>query len=381
MLFHHTVSAIATVLFLSFSSSDAATFLDDRGTTHEWDNTVKAKVAVRAGVGGLSLFHMGMTADQLVAVWDDWAIRGSELDPENPDAAPIFPEMGPTPEEIAFLSSAINLSPSCYLNSRGCGQIDNITDLFALRDEVDFFLYIDNGWDPQALEMDAAGLPVIFVDTYFEYHETCRAFNYSQIDPSTCYGRSMIDIANRIEELAVFLGSDVDIDALNAQKQAACEAASALTDAAAQAHEKGIRIKNIWLAIEQDENGTSYATLSDHDPIELWVPRTLEELGMPFLHADTYEGWGEITSIQYFKGCEAVAISEECNGDTYFPVDFWMIDSRSSRLIDDNFKILFPDRVSLLLLFKNLDALLPNLTATISSFNRPSSPTSGGTHL
>jgi hypothetical protein len=345
MLFHHTVTAVATLLFLS-SSSEGATFFDDRGTTHEWDNTVKAKVAVRAGVGGLSLFHMGMTADQLVAVWDNWAIRGSEYDPKNPTAASIFPEMDPGPEETAFLASAINLSPSCYTNPRGCGQIDNMTDLFALEDQIDFVLYIDNGWDPQALEMDAAGLPVIFVDTYFEYNETCRAFNYSQIDPKTCYGRSMIDIANRIEELALFLGSDVDINALNIQKQTACEAASALTDAAAQVHEKGIRIKNIWLAVAQDENGTAYTTLSDHDPIELWVPRTLEELGMPFLHADTYEDWGEITSLQYFRNCEPGVIGEECNGDTYFPVDFWMIDSRSSRLVDDNFKTLFPDRVS-----------------------------------
>ncbi|GAX28900.1 hypothetical protein FisN_20Lu209 [Fistulifera solaris] len=329
------------------SSTEAVMFRDDRGTVHEWDNTVKAKVAVRAGIGGVSLFHMGMTADQLVATWGIWGIRGSDFDPANPTAGSVFPELDPGPEEAAFLASAVNLSPSCYTNPRGCFQIDNVTDLVALQDQIDFVLFIDNGVDEKFLEVDAAGLTVIFVDTFYEYNENCRAFNYSLIDPSMCYGRSMIDIANRLEELAVFLGSDVDVDALNMQKQAACEAASNLTDAAAQAHEKGIRIKNIWLAVNQDENGTSYASLSDYDPIDLWVPRTLEELGMPLLHGDTYEEWGEITANQYFVDCEPGDVNQECNGNTYFPVDFWMIDSRSSRLVDDNFKLLFPDRAIL----------------------------------
>lgn len=338
---------LATVLILS-TNVEGATFRDDRGVTHEWDNTVKAKVAVRAGIGGVTLFHMGMTSDQLVATWGLWGIRGSDFDPENPSAGSVFPELDPGPEEAAFLASAVNLSPSCWKNPRGCFRIDNVTDLVALQDQIDFVLYIDNGVDETFLDIEAAGLNVIFVDTFYEYNENCRAFNYSLIDPSSCYGRSMIDIADRIEELAVFLGSDVDLVALNEQKQAACEAASSLTDAAEQAHEKGIRIKAIWLAVEQDQaTGNSYAVVTDMDPIELWVPRTLEELGMPLLHADTYEGWGDIPADVYFKDCEPGVVNQDCNANTYFPVDFWLIDSRSSRLIDDNFKIIFPDRVSL----------------------------------
>jgi len=40
-------------------------------------------------------------------------------------------------------------------------------------------------------------------------------------------------------------------------------------------------------------------------------------------------------------------VNETCNGETLFPVDFWLIDSRSFRNIDDNFKLAFPDRAFL----------------------------------
>jgi hypothetical protein len=326
----------------------AATFQDDLGVTHEWDNTVKAKIAVRAGIGGISLFHMGMTSDQLVATWGLWGIRGSNFDPENPSAGSIFPEVDPGVDEAAFLASAVNLSPSCWKNPRGCFQVDNVTDLVALQDQIDFVLFVDNGVDENFVEIVNAGFSVIFVDTFYDYNENCRASNYSVADPSSCYGRSMIDIANRLEELAVFLGADVDVEALNEQKQAACAAASALTEAAEQAHANGLRIKAVVMGVDQDpETGSSIATVSDFDPIELWVPRTLEELGMPLLHADTYdEDGGALTADEYFNNCEPGAVNQECNANTYFPVDYWLIDSRSYQLIDDTFKLIFPDRVS-----------------------------------
>lgn len=171
--------------------------------------------------------------------------------------------------------------------------------------------------------------------------------DYTLTDNSTCFGRSMIDIAVRMEELAIFLGVDVDQDALNVQKQASCDAASAFTAAAEEAHTKGLHVKAIWLGVEPDaETGSSVAMISDMDPTDWWVPRTLEELGMPLLHADSYAEWFELPAGDYFMNCEGGVVDQECNGDTYFPVDFWLIDSRSSRLVDDNFKLIFPDRVS-----------------------------------
>lgn len=347
--FYPTGCTLSVMAALVMGSVQAATFKDDRGTTHTWDSSTKAKVAVRAGIGGVTLFHMGMTSEQLVATWGIWGIRGSDFDPENPETGSVFPEMDPGADEAAFLASAINLSPSCYTNPRGCFQVDNVTDLIAIEDQIDFVLFVDNAADEKFLEIDAAGFPVIFVDTFYDYNENCRAQNYSLIDPSQCFGRSMIDIAVRMEELAIFLGVDIDADELNEQKQAACEAAGTFTEAMEEAHEKGLRVKAIWLGVEQDaETGMSYVDIMDLDPIEMWLPRTMEELGMPLLHADTYnESWVSQPSEVYFKDCEAGVYNQECNGDTYFPVDFWLIDSRSSRLVDDNFRLIFPDRVSL----------------------------------
>ena len=339
---------------------DAATFLDDRGVTHTWDSTQKAKVGVRAGVGGVSLYHMGMREDQLVVTWGLWGIRGSDFDPtdETTYGNSIFPDADPGPEEAKFLASAANLSPSCYTNPRGCFRWDNVTDVITLYEsgDLDFVLLIDNasgghltgaGENNGILAAEDAGVPIIFIDTFYDYNPNCRSTNFTVMDNSTCFGRSMIDITVRIEELAIFLGVDVDVDALNVQKKAACDAADAFTKSMEQLHARDIRVKVSILSTSQNETtGNSFAVIRDFDPIQLWVPRTLEELGMPLLHGELDGAeWNALPADDYFVNCATGEVNQTCNGDTYYPVDFWLIDSRSFRLIDDNFKIIFPDRV------------------------------------
>jgi hypothetical protein len=330
-----------------------ATFVDDRGLEFTWDNTKKAKIATRAATGGLSLFDMGMTEDQFVATWGLWAIRGSDYDPEDPLTPGTFDE-DPGPEAAAFLGSAINLS-ECRSNPRGCFRFDNGTDVINLYEagEIDFVLFIDNGSaDETFVPLEDVGVPVIFVDTFYDYHPNCRMANYSTT-VEFCYGRSMIDIAARIEELAVFLGVDTNTEDLTAQKQKACDDAKAFTNAMVDVHEKGIRVKVSILGDGKNEDtGESFVDVRDFDPIKLWVPRTLEELGMPLLHAGNYTPDGRVDNarvpaVDYFSNCDAGNVNQTCNGETLFPVDFWLIDSRSFRNIDDNFKKKFPDRVSI----------------------------------
>ncbi|GAX12222.1 hypothetical protein FisN_1Hu151 [Fistulifera solaris] len=347
-----TWCSVSAVMWLVLGTSvNGATFQDDRGVVHTWDNSVKARIGINAGTGAVTLFHMGMKADQLAAIWGLWGLWGSTFDPENPSAGSVFPEMDPGPEEAAFLASAVNLSPSCYKNPRGCWQIDNITDLVAIKDQIDFIVNMDNGYDLSMIDVEAAGFKVIFIDTYYDYNKNCRLQNFTAPDRSSCYGRSTMDLARRIEELATFLGVEMDHDALNQQKQEACEAASAFTDAMEEAHEKGLHIKVSWLAIVQDaETGASYAELSDYDPIQLWFPRSMEELGMPLLHADDiYDSdvYAAIPASSYFNNCEPGDYNDECTGNTLFPVDFWLFDPRGTRLIDENFKVLFPDKAIL----------------------------------
>ncbi|KAG7341345.1 hypothetical protein IV203_023296 [Nitzschia inconspicua] len=340
---------LAPMLLVQFAN--AAIFVDDRGVQHTWDESTKARVAVRAGIGAVSLYHMGMREEQLAATWGLWGVRGSDFDPENPSQGSIYPEADPSPEEAAFLASAVNLSPSCWKNPRGCFQWDDTAEVLGMRDEIDFIVNIDNGSAEDSYNAaEEAGMNVIFIDTFYEYNENCRASNYSIIDTSFCYGRSMIDVAQRIEELAVFLGVEVDQNSLNQQKQAACDAAQAFTETMKDLHDKGIRVKVSIVDTElRDDTGVTTASVADFDPIELWVPRTLEELGMPLLHAASYENneYGYIYSDEYFPDCTPGFVNDTCNGNTYFPVDFWLIDSRSFILIDDNFKLIFPDRAML----------------------------------
>mmetsp|Transcript_58444 Transcript_58444/g.70354 ORF Transcript_58444/g.70354 Transcript_58444/m.70354 type:complete len:159 (+) Transcript_58444:1109-1585(+) len=101
-----------------------------------------------------------------------------------------------------------------------------------------------------------------------------------------CYGRSMIDIAKRIEELAIALGINVDTDEVKEDKAGACAAAQTFTDTMKIKQEKGLRLMTSINAIKKDDNGTDYFEFRTLDPIDLWIPRTLEELGMPLMHSD-----------------------------------------------------------------------------------------------
>lgn len=325
-------------------NSQQRQFRDDRGKVFNIEGS--PKIAVRAGIGGLSLYHFGMSADQVVAVWGLWGIRGSDLDltnPQEPSSTITYPDADPTPEEIAFLQQAINLSPGCYNNPRGCFRWDNTSQVLALRDEIDYIVSIDNGFDENILETEEAGMEVIFIDTWFEYNENCRQFNYTVMDSDSCEGRSMIDIAQRIEELAIALGVDVDTQAVNADKKAACQAAEEFTNTMETVHAKGIRVKAAIFYSSNDVEGNTVVGFREFDPIQLWALRTLEELGMPLLHSGQES---VVSSSEYFIDCASGNIDETCNNNTAHPVDFWLIDSRGYVLVKEpTFTSLFPDKV------------------------------------
>jgi len=348
--------AMATTSFMASTTVVTAqattrTFVDDRGKSFEISG--KPKIAVRAGVGGVTLFDMGMKADQLYAIWGLWGIRGSDFDPDAPEKGSIYDDQDPGTEEAAFLSSAVNWSPSCYKNPRGCFRPDNITEAIQQRDNFDYILQIDNnGFN--LLEAEEAGMNVIYIDTFYDFNPNCRFANMSlPEDRTACYGRSMIDIAQRIEELAIALGVDVDGAELEKQKEEACNAAAKFTDTMESVQEKGVRVKVsiVGFRDDPDKPGEEYFYVRDFDPTNLWIPRTLEELGMPLLHGGKFpEGTRtEVSADDYFIDCPKGEVSESCNGATYFPVDFWMIDSRSYRLIEDPSIIekVFPDKAIL----------------------------------
>jgi len=344
------------VLTMLFTEVNAGYFKDDRGREFNFDG--KPTVAARAATGILSLYHMGMREDQIKATWGLWSIRGSDLDIYNATAGSRYPESDPIPSEVEFLHGLINLSPSCHTNPRGCFRWDNVTLVEQYKSEFDYILFIDNGNDDGMHTVEEeTGVPVVFIDTFYDYSPDCRFFNFSVSENKTnCFGRSMIDIAKRVEELAIALGADIDTERVENDKQAACEAAYQFTDTMKKKQEEGIRFVTSINAIEKDENGTDYFEFRTIDPIKLWIPRTLEELGMPILHHDdgslTLQNIStRVTGNEYFLDCPEGELSVDCNENTMYPVDFWLWDSRSYLNIigvdTAVFETLFPDKAIL----------------------------------
>mmetsp|Transcript_17606 Transcript_17606/g.35065 ORF Transcript_17606/g.35065 Transcript_17606/m.35065 type:complete len:106 (+) Transcript_17606:503-820(+) len=89
----------------------------------------------------------------------------------------MYPDADPGVEETAFLASSVNLSLSCWKNPRGCFRFDNVTDVIALKDQIDYLLLIDNGGSGfmQAeegngyLAAEDAGMEWIFIDTVSQF--------------------------------------------------------------------------------------------------------------------------------------------------------------------------------------------------------------------
>ena len=301
---------------------------------------------------------VGMREDQIKATWGLWSIRGSDLDINNPEAGSRYPESDPTPEEVEFLHGLINLSPSCHTNPRGCFRIDNVTLVEEYKSEFDYILFIDNGGDDSMKTVEEeTGVPVVFIDTFYEYDPECRFTNFTVSENYTnCFGRSMIDIAKRVEELAIALGTDIDTERVESDKQAACEAAYEFSETMKQKQEEGVRFMTSINAINKDENGIDFFEFRTIDPIKLWIPRTLEELGMPILHHDdgslTLQNIStRVTGNEYFLDCPEGDLSVDCNDNTMYPVDFWLWDSRSYlNIIGVDtvvFESLFPDKAIL----------------------------------
>jgi len=346
--------------FLLLVAAEAGEFTDDLGRTFNFKKS--DKFGTRAATGALSLYRMGIE-DQITSIWGLWSIRGSNLDVDNPALGSYFPDADPVEEEVVWLHTKNNLSPECYTNPRGCFRWDDIELVKQYQDEIDYILFIDNGGDSGMRTVTTeTGIPVVFIDTFYEYNVECRHVDhpeendYSTKDKTKCFGRSMIDIATRIEELAVAIaGDDVNVKQIEDDRALACESAQKFTDMMKVKQGEGLRVMTTINAIKKDsDTGEDYFEIRTLDPIDLWVPRTLEELGMPILHHDegskTLEDIStRVTGSEFFPDCNGV-LSESCNSNPLYPVDFWLIDSRSYLNILDNeevVKAIFPDKAML----------------------------------
>jgi len=350
----------AVLLMHSAVKVEAGKFIDDLGREYNFKGS--DKFGSRAATGALSLYRMGLR-DEISSIWGLWSIRGSDLDIDNPEAGSRYPDADPSVDEVNWLHTKNNLSPGCHTNPRGCFRWDNTSMVEKYADDIDYILFIDNGNDSSMRTItNLTGIPVVFIDTFYEYTPECRHVNndtvadYVNKDKTQCFGRSMIDIANRIEELAIAIDGTLDTELIQADKALACAAAQKFTLTMKQKQKEGLRVMTTINKVgTDDDNGKNYFEIRTLDPIDLWVPRTLEELGMPILHHDDgsqiiEEISTRVTGNEFFPDCEAWKLTEDCNGTPLYPVDFWLFDSRSYLNVIDNeavLKELFPDKAIL----------------------------------
>jgi len=317
-----------------FAGSEARIYTDDAGVTHEF-NGDKAQIVTFAHMA-VALHHLGMEGDQIIGTYGEYANSGSDLDFDDFSVPSSFPA-DPEPEELQWLSKIDNLSPGCL--AQWCQEFD--LDLLKTL-QPDFLMihgYRQSPWAISAIVQNVTdmGIPIIYneISMQDEIEEnlcTEEAFE-------DCHGKSMIEVIEQMEEIAIFLGTEIP-DSVQDDKKEMCKAAEEFTKNAKIAHDKGVRALAGYLSL-----GTSYIA----DPRTDMVLRMFEELGAPIMHygkctsetcTETY--YWEYLPIEDYFPCED---RDTCAHETLYPVDFWLYDHRTTLIVTtDEFAQSFPDK-------------------------------------
>jgi len=318
--------AISSIYGQTYPQVPQRTFVDDAGMTH---TTRKANPKIMCSARtALSLFHQfGLDGSQIAGTYGNYFPRGSIGDIRDPNYKPYWP-VDPTTEELDFLKSIPTFSPTCFhAKNTKCDEID----IDAAKETTpDKWVYIGNGgWhtgDEMKQIASAIGNVPIFISTHYEGNKNPGCINYNPdtatytTNRSKCKARSLIDVIKRTNELANFLGiAKVDIVS---DQQEMCNAATELTTAAANAHQRGIRVMTVNPSIDDSNKVSLYPV----DPLSDPYLRSYEELGVPILHPRGYEE--QISGKEWFTDCQPGQKFINCNNNAYYPVDLWLIEGR-----------------------------------------------------
>jgi len=147
------------------------------------------------------------------------------------------------------------------------------------------------------------------------------------VDDGNCFACSVIDIIDRLQELADFLGVSRTAKVVQEQ-QKMCEAANEFSLMAKDLHKRGVRC--VAVTVRADNGGT--VNLVNLNKLSWWL-RTFEELGLPLIHPPLLD-----EPTDYFKSYKIDAWFPGCNsGGTnqcedltqIYPVDCWLLETRS----------------------------------------------------
>ena len=346
-----------TALVDNSSIINTANFVDDFGTPHTWTQA-KPKIITQA-FDALTLMHMGMDPSQIIGTYGERAVEGSNLNVHlGPNAfsgehfyqnhgdhassvhdPSLFPT-DPTPEEQVMLAQMLDLSPDCSSTNFWCSHFNHtLLDANGWPELIIEGMYHHGyAWTDEFITAAAArNIPIIRLTDRWSNDET----------PAS---KSLIEIAQRFEELAHALGVS-DVSAATAYDKAdLCAEIEAFKPVALEAQMRGVRAMAGNLPVGQaSPNGNigGWLMSPDQDPSLVM----LQELGMPIMHTDTtllhppngdhwYEwlvspAWGPGYNPTDELGMSATNLMST-GGRTGgrvkvpYPVDFWLYDQRNA---------------------------------------------------
>jgi len=321
-------------------AADAAlerSYTDDMGVTHT--TTLEKPTIATFAHTAVSLFDYGLGTDQLIGTYGEYVVSGSDFDFEQPEQTSSY-SADPEPEDIMKLLETTNLSPGCERVPGYCTEMD-LDSLVELNpDYLIVHGYADSPWgfsNFTEVELAFPKTKIIYNDVSLT-GDDCTVYE-------NCYGKSMIDLIEQYQELAVFLNLE-EPASMKEDLAELCAAATEFQEHMKTAHDKGIRT----MAAYVDPSSAFYAS-----PVNDMVLRMFEELGMPILHVGKCEDcslsyfWETIPSESYFASCDNTTDFADCNEDPLYSVDVWLYDHRTKGVINnEDFAVVFPDMAVLM---------------------------------
>lgn len=314
------------LIALLLSQVQATTFVDDDGTTH----TIPENPTIVTGaMDAVAFYHFGMSANTIVATIGERSASGSNYGGQYFDGNLVYSELGhedtvydpktfpadPSEDERAFLDSiAGDLSSECSSSNYYC-------------DLVDVTYLNENGWPD-----------VFVVGSYYstlisdEVKGNITDQNVPLIilsEENDSIIRNMIEMTERMEELASALGVDVENSIVRNDKAALCSAAESFQETAKQAHEAGVRAMATYMPYQENEPGTTSAFLPNpyRDPVLLMM----QNMGLPILYNEHSGNYWEYQAGDFTAGGgEFKAEGTASVSGVPYNVDFWLYDDRVS---------------------------------------------------
>ena len=278
-------------------------FIDDDGT--RFSTHLAAPTVVALADDALGLHDMGVASAQIHGTMKERHMGGSNFggyhgynffgtNPGNEEYNPdLFPASPHTPEEMSLIAAAFDMTPSCSSANAYCP--DTPGEIVGQLNEHGWPDYIIRG--PYAFNLPD--------DVYG--NATAHHTQIIHISPNAADGTPLgfIEISNRFEELATFLGATAD---LSDQKEALCHEVNKFKATAAAAATRGVRAMATFMPWGTITEGQATGWFFGRDQ----VLNMLEELGMQLLHQNS-------SGFARFVGTPA---------DVPYPVDFWLYDAR-----------------------------------------------------